>query len=66
LKNIETWKLGYRNFKNKDFLEKLGRIDWVATLVGSNAEEALNVFNSIVDKIFNVMAPIKLLNRKEI
>jgi len=47
-------------------LEKLGRIDWVATLVGSNAEEALNVFYSIVDKIFNVMAPIKLLNRKEI
>ena len=66
LKNKTIWKRDYRNFNNQEFLEELGKIDWVATLAGSNAEEAFNIFYSIVDKILNVMAPVKLLNRKEI
>ena len=41
-------------------------IFWVTTIAGSNAEEAFDIFYSNVDNILNVMAPAKLLNRKEI
>ena len=47
-------------------MEEPGKIDWITTLADSNAEEAFNTFYSIVDNILSVMAPTKLLDRKEI
>ena len=66
LKMKKVWKRDYRNFSNQEFLEELGKIDWVKTLAGTSAEKAFNIFYTAVDDILNVMAPAKLLSRQEI
>ena len=60
----KIWKHDYRHFNNQEFLEELGKIDWVKTLAGTSAEEAFSIFYTTVDDILNVMAPTKLLSRK--
>ena len=62
----KIWKRDYRHFNNREFLEELGKIDWVKTLAGTSVEEAFSIFCTTVDDILNVMAPTKLLSRKEI
>ena len=62
----KIWKHDYRHFNNQEFLEELGKIDWVKTLAGASAEEAFSIFYTTVDDILNVMAPTKLLSRKVI
>ena len=51
-------------FNNQEFLEELGKIDWVKILAGTSAEEAFSIFYTTVDDILNVIAPKKLLSRK--
>ena len=62
----KIWTRDYRNFNNQEFLEEIGKADWVTILANTSAEEAFNAFYNIVNDILNVMAPAKLLNRKEI
>ena len=62
----KIWIRDYRNFNNQEFLEEIGKTDWVTILAKTSAEEAFNAFYNVVNDILNVMAPAKLLNIKEI
>ena len=62
----KIWKRDYRNFNKQEFLEELGKIDWVKTLAGTSTEKAFSIFYTAVYDILDVMAPTKLLSRREI
>ena len=59
------FKRDFRNFKNEEFLEELGNIDWNYVNNEPNIDNAFTVFYNNIDSLLNIMAPLKKQTKRQ-
>ena len=64
--NKKIYKRNYKFFNNSEFLEELFQVNWTEILNNLSSEQALYIFLDKLEDILNVMAPLKLLSKKEV
>ena len=64
--NQKIHRRNYKHFNNSEFLEELFQVNWTQIFNNLSSEEALNIFLNKLEDILNIMAPMKLLSKKEL
>ena len=66
-KHSDVPKFGrsYKNFRNEEFQEELGRIEWNSLFKDKTVNDQVKIFLDKINVILDIMAPIRKLSKRE-